>query len=193
MKVNEFVEKYTSIKIDKLKDSYIKDNLNVKKYVGIADKINLVERIVNATMFVFKNDEITNEIKSDTIGRFLLTTLSIIDVYTDIEIDYGNIMEEYDLLSKDNIINILIGENGVIPQSEVSEINVLISMRVDDVIQNNFTTHAFIQNQVTRFSEMIGSVFAPIMERISDILENIDDKTVEKIKKQIEKLTIKTK
>ena len=190
MKVIDFVNGYKAIVIDKLKDSYLKDNLNVKDYIGFADKIKIAERVANSTMFVYKDGVRTNEIRNDSIGRFLLSILVIIDNYTDLEVDFSNVTEEYDLLVKNNILPLLIGHNeekqGIIPYSEIAEINTLIAMSVDDIMQNNFTTHAFIQNQVTRFGELIGFTFSPLIEKLSDAFEKLDDKTIEKLSKKID-------
>lgn len=53
-------------------------------------------------------------------------------------------------------------------------------------MQNNFTTQAFIQNQVTRFGELIGVTFLPFIEKLSDAFENLDDETIEKFSKKID-------
>lgn len=197
MKVIDFVNGYNAIATDKLKSSYINDNLNPKDYIGISEKIAIVDRIVNSTMFVYKDNKRTNEIRNDSIGRFILSTISIIDNYTDLDVNYDDIATEYDLLVKNNILPLIIGfdsENpGIIPYNEIAEIQALIAMKVDDVMRNNFTTQAFIQNQVTRFGELIGLTFSPLIEKLSDAFEKLDDKTIEKIGSQIEKIMKKIK
>ena len=190
MKVIDFVNGYKAIVIDKLKFDYLKDNLNVKKYIGFVDKCNIAERVANSTMFVYEDNVRTNEIRNDSVGRFLLSILVIIDSYTDLEVDFSNVAKEYDLLVENNILPLIIGyteeKQGIIPYSEVSEVNTLIAMKVDDIIQNNFTTHAFIQNQITRFGELIGFTFSPLIEKLSDAFEKLDDKTIEKFSKKID-------
>lgn len=135
MKVIDFVNGYKAIVIDKLKVDYLKNNLNVKKYIGFEDKCKIAERVANSTMFVYEDNVRTNEIRNDSIGRFLLSILAIIDNYTDLEVDFNNVTKEYDLLVENNILPLIIGYNeekqGIIPYSEVAQINTLIAMKVD--------------------------------------------------------------
>lgn len=197
MKVKEFVDGYKSIAIDKLKISYLNDKLNVKKYIDIATKCNIAERIADVTMFVYREGIKTNEINNDSIGRFLLSTLSIIDMYTDLEIDFSNVFEEYDLLAKDNIISLIIGFNeenqGLIPYGNISEMQTLVAMNVDDIIQNNLSAHAFIQNQVSRFGELIGITLSPIMDKITKSLGQLDESAIEKFSKHFDSVLKKIK
>lgn len=190
MKIKEFVDGYNKIVIDKMKNSYLTEKLNTKQYIDFSDKCKIAERVAKSTMFVYEDGKQTTEIRTDSVGRYVLSTLSIIENYTDLEIDFANVMEEYNLLAKSNILPLIFGEGeteGLIPGREISEIQTLIAMSVDDIVQNNFTTHAFIQNQVTRFGQLCGFTLKPVVEKLTTAIENLDDKTIEKLMKQLDR------
>mgnify|MGYP003305076999 CR=1 FL=1 len=63
----------------------------------------------------------------------------------------------------------------------------LLNMMLDDAIQNNLSTQAFIQNQVTRFGNLMGITLSPILDKLADNINNMDEKTIEKLGKQLDK------
>ncbi|MBQ0036430.1 MAG: hypothetical protein KBT35_05890 [Firmicutes bacterium] len=192
--VKEFVDKYNSIATDNLKEKFIRDNLEIKNYIGFSEKCSLAKRIINVTTFEKdENGKDTGNIKVDSVSRYLLFTLSVIDKYTNINVDFKKVTEEYDELNSNGLIELFVGEKSIIPLKEYSELQTLLNMILDDTLQNNMSTQAFIQNQVTRFGTLVGITLSPIMNNIADNLNNMDEKTVEKLGKQIEKLMKKTK
>lgn len=183
MKIKEFVDEYNKIVIDNLKKKYIKDTIEVKDYINFDEKCKLVERVVKSTTYEFdENGNKTNKIKFNTLARTLLLTLSVIDNYTNLDVDFDNISSEYDILTYSGIMGILVGDNdthGIIPYGEIVEIQAIMSMMIDDIIQNEMSMQAFIQKEVSRFGELIGFALTPLIEKL-------DDKAIEKIGKQLE-------
>lgn len=192
MTIKEFIEGYHENTTDTARSKYIKENLIVRNYVGFNNKCDIASRIVNASTFVFDEEgNQTSEIKINSIARALLTSLATIDAYTNLDINFDTPADEYDLLVESGMIERLIGigENpGLIPPREISELNAIVNMMFDDALQNNLSTHAFVSNQVTRFGTLIGTTLSPIMETIADNLNNLDEKSVEKIANQIDKV-----
>lgn len=189
MTVKEFVDGYKKTS-DNLKNRYIKEKLEIKSYINFVDKCNLAERVIKASTYEKDIDgKDTGNIKINSISRYLLFTLSIIDMYTNIDVDFSHSIDEYDLLKSNNLLELFIGsENQLIPESEYFEVQAILNMTLDDTIQNNMSTQAFIQNQVTRFGTLIGITFSPIMDKLADSINGMDESTVEKIGNQIEKM-----
>lgn len=189
MTVREFVEGYRKTS-DNLKDRYVKEKLEIKNYISFADKCNLAKRIVKATTYEKDLDgKDTGNIKINSISRYLLFTLSIIDNYTNIDVDFGNVIEEYDLFKSNGLLELFIGsENQLIPESEYFEVQTILNMTLDDTVQNNMSTQAFIQNQVTRFGTLLGVTLSPIMDKLAESINDMDEKTIEKMSSQIEKM-----
>ena len=73
----------------------------------------------------------------------------------------------------------------LIPDRELKEFDVILDMVRNDVIQNEYETHAFIANQVERFGELAGVVLKPAIEQLGKAIENIDEKTVDNIIKKL--------
>jgi hypothetical protein len=184
MKILEFVTTYKKCESDYLKENYVKDTLDIKNYISIIEKINLMKRVVIATTYE-KNSEgkNTGNVHVDSVSRYLLFTLSVIDAYTNLEVDFINIIEEYDLLAKENLIRVIFEK---IPENELAEIQTILDMQFNDAIQNNLSIHGFIQNQLGRFVEL-GSNLKPMLGKLIDTVNNLDDEKAEKISGIIEK------
>ena len=58
---------------------------------------------------------------------------------------------------------------------------------------NQYETHSFISNQVERFGTLIGVTLKPVLEKISDQIESMDEKDIEKFANKFEKLLKRVK
>jgi hypothetical protein len=191
MKIKDFVEGYEKVVSDKLKANYIKDKLEVKDYVPFAEKVNLVENVVKTTTYERdSNGELTGNIKINSIARALLFGLSIIDKYTNLEVDFKHASSEYDLLCKSNLFASV---NELIPEKELKELQGMMDMVFNDTLQNELSTQRFVSNQVNRFSKLIELSFKPVLDKIADEIENMDESKVEAIGKQLEKFVKRVK
>ena len=130
MTVKEFVEGYTQLGSEQLKEKYVKDNL-VRDYVPHLKKITYAKNVVES-IFV-KNGTGRFEYNSNIL--FLLYQRSIIEMYYDIQFDNNdNTGSQYDLLFEDNIISKLLE---VIPESELKTYQFVFNNERDDIIYNN--------------------------------------------------------
>lgn len=185
MTVKEFVDGYNKTSIN-LRDRYIKEKLEVKDYVGFKDKYELADRIINITLYEKdKEGRDTGNIRVNSVLRYLLSILSVIDKYTNIDVDFSDIFNEYDLLDKNDLIELFVGNNGLIPDKEYSEFQILLTMKLDDELQNNLSTKAFVQHQVERFSDLSSTAFKPVLDKIAESINNVDENSIEKFFKDI--------
>ena len=58
---------------------------------------------------------------------------------------------------------------------------------------NQYETHSFISNQVERFGTLIGVTLKPVLEKISEQIENMSDEDVDKFTNKVEKLLKRVK
>lgn len=189
MNVKEFIEESKKISNDSIKESRDKSLLNVKEYVGFAEKIALADRVVKiCTNQVPEEDGSVGEFKINSATKYLLHVLGIIDLYTDLDIDYSNAISEYDMLAKDDYISKIIQ---LIGEREITECQMLLDFVYNDSIQNNLSPHAFIHSQIERFGVLTGSTIAPAIDALTKALENMDDKQIDKIVKAIGKFASK--
>lgn len=173
MTVKEFVEQYNAgLKISEV--------IKVT-YLPLVNKINLCERVINASYYK-KNEDETKSLLIDSIVENILFKLSIIKAYTTIDVDFKDIIEEYDLLAKNQLIDAIMY---ALPDNELAALGEMLVMKEKDTIQNEYEIHAFISNQVERFGTLAGVSLTPILEKLAEVIENVD---VEKLAKALDKL-----
>ena len=73
-------------------------------------------------------------------------------------------------------------------EEEIKEFKMVCDMRKDDVIFNQSTPKAFINQQIERVSTILGVALKPVLENISEQIENMSEEDVEKFTNKVEKL-----
>ena len=107
--------------------AFIKKNLEVKEYVGIKEKKELVESIVNEC--VLYEDGI---FKFDDIEKYICFTMKTLTTYTNIELS-SDPEDDYDLLCESNMLDAVIGTF----KKEYDDVSILLQMKCDYVLSNN--------------------------------------------------------
>ena len=205
MKIKEFCKEYSN-RVDKLKGDYLKENIKITPYLPFIKKDALAQNIVNATTYKFedytKEDGTTgrrrtNQIQINSTAQMLLFYRVIIENYTDLEVETEGFYEEYDALNESGVLFELTadfeGHPSLIPAKEISELREMIEMKQRDEMTNQYETHSFISNQVERFGTLIGVTLKPVLEKISEQIENMSDEDVEKFTNKVEKLLKRVK
>lgn len=185
MKVKEFIEESNKVSNSSIKADRIKSMLKVKPYVSFAGKVAVAERAVKVgTMTPPDENGVPGEFKLNSPIKYLIHVLGLIEAYTDLEVDYEDVVSEYDLLNSNGYIEEIVQ---LIGEKEIAECQMCLDFVYSDAIQNHFTPHAFIQSQVERFGTLAGVTLSPILESLANTLENLDDDKIEKIAKLIGK------
>lgn len=149
MTVQELVDfvgnnKNKMLKADQLQ-ALLQKTLNIKKYISIKDKKQLVEDIVNSC--ILYEDGV---FKFDDIDKYVCFIMKTIEAYTNLELS-DDIEEDYDLLCQNNLLNMIVETfNG-----EYDNVNLLLQMKCDYILSGNN-----IEAQVGKF--------------LNDILEKVD-------------------
>lgn len=186
MKIKEFAEKYNVIATDRLKEDYLNDNLHIKTYLPFLTKVTLADKLAKVT--TLDKDTGNVNVKSDV--NYLLFCRMIVEQYTDLQIETEVFYEEYDLLNESGILDKIMQ---MIPEKEITEFKMIVDMAKSDLLQNKYENHAFISSQVDRFGQLTGLVLQPILEKLSEQLENIDEKNIEKAVNKFDKILKKFK
>lgn len=174
--VKEFVKKYNDAKSDEVKEILVKSIMN-PQYVDYEKKIAICEKIV-AVSYYKKDKNGNKKLHIDSPSQYMGYCLWLVKEYTNVEVDFKNSLEEFNLLNKNGLFDAVIS---FIPERELKEFRMILDMVENDVIQNEYETHAFIANQVERFGELAGVALKPAIEQLNKTLENMDEKTVENI------------
>ena len=181
MYIKEFVEKYNAIATDRLKEDYLKDNLHIKIYLPFLTKVTLADKLAKVT--TLDKDTGNVNVKSDV--NYLLFCRMIVEQYTDLQVETEGFYEEYDLLNESGLLDKIMQ---MIPEKEITEFKMICDMKKDDTIFNMGTPKAFINQQIERITTIASVTLKPILEKLVDEFENLDDKKIEKFEKYLSKL-----
>ena len=180
MKIFDFVEKYNAIATDRLKEDYLKENLKITTYLPFLTKVTLADKLAKIT--ALDKDTGNVNVKSDV--NYLLFCRMIIEQYTDLQVETEGFYEEYDLLNESGLLDKIMQ---MIPEKEITEFKMICDMKKDDIIFNQSTPKAFINQQVERVSTILGVTLKPVLDKLATELENMDDEKVTKLSKALEK------
>lgn len=181
MYIKEFVEKYNANATDRLKEDYLNDNLHIKTYLPFLTKVTLADKLAKIT--TLDKDTGNVNVKSDV--NYLLFCRMIIEQYTDLQVETEGFYEEYDLLNESGLLDKIMQ---MIPEKEIAEFKMICDMKKDDIIFNQSTPKAFVNQQIERITTIASVTLKPILEKLVDEFENLDDKKIEKFEKYLSKL-----
>ena len=181
MTIKEFAEKYNTMATDRLKEDYLNDNLHIKTYLPFLTKATLADKLAKVT--TLDKDTGNVNVKSDV--NYLLFCRMIIEQYTDLQVETEGFYEEYDLLNESGLLDKIMQ---MIPEKEITEFKMICDMKKDDIIFNQSTPKAFINQQIERITTIASVTLKPILEKLVDEFENLDDKKIEKFEKYLSKL-----
>ena len=140
---------------DKTFEEFIKKHITTE-YVDYMTKYTYCDLIIKSSSYA-KDGEISF-IKINSSMRLLFFKMRLIELYTDIDIDDENVVNEYDKLNKIGAIDVIIS---AIPEKEYSEFSKLLNMRMDDFRDNEYSIIALLYDLKMNFNlskEVINSV-----------------------------------
>lgn len=169
MKFDEFMELYDNFEETDKRLIFIKEHI-VKSYIPLEEKDVRSQIIINNSYY----DENGN-FKVNSTAKHMFTFLSIVDMYTDIDINFKDGLNEYNKLDASMALDDIVS---MIDEKDLNEFKIILNMKCNDVITNEYESHSFIKKQVERFGELIGATLYPIFEKIDlDKLNAILDNT----------------
>lgn len=183
--VKEFCKKYNETNLEQIKEDLIKKAMN-PHYVSYEMKITICEKIVENSYYKKNNDGI-KKLHIDSPAQYMGYCLWLIKTYTNIEINFENSLDEFNKLNECGLLDVILSS---IPENEYKEFNIILDMVRNDVLQNEYETHAFISNQVERFGELFGAIAKPAIEQLTKTLENMDEKTIDKMVNKLKSLKV---
>ena len=205
MKIKEFVSEYEK-RTDVLKEQFLKNNLKITSYVPFVKKDALAEKLIDVSTYAFENytkedgsigRRKTDKIRVNSTIQYLLFCRLVIENYTNLIVETEGFFEEYDALKQSGLLDkLMIGtktEEPLISMDEISELRALVDFKQRDIMTNYATPQAYISNQVERFSTLLSVTLEPVLTKISDTLENMDEKDIEKFGNKLEKMLKRVK
>ena len=181
MKINEFVQKVSENKTklynkaDKnALSNFIKQTLEVKDYISIKEKKQLVEDIVSETV-MYEN----GLLKFNGIDQYITYVMKCIEAYTNLELS-DDIEDDYDELSKTGLLEPITS----VFAEEYKAVLTLLQMQCDYSLMDNS-----ISSKVRVFLTSVSSTIDKLANSLSNSVENFDINKLNIDKKDIEKIT----
>lgn len=192
MKILKLVEKYNSYNNSTLKASLLKD-IKITPYVSIIKKDAYAQLIVDRTTFEQEayddNGKTkyrkTDKIRVNSVAQYVQFCRAVIELYTDLEIEDGSFIKEYDALKSSGLLDILMvgseQRSPLIPMSELSEFKTILSMKQSDIQFNETTAQAFISKQIERISDLANATLTPLINVVSKKLDEMSTENLDKV------------
>lgn len=159
MNVDFFVKQ---IAMNKEKEEYVKSKLT-KQYVPYEEKQAACENIIKTTSFI--NTEVGEFYKRNTPACDLLFNLILIDKYFDIEIDFDNVLKEYNTLEEKNYITLLLK---AIPEREYISWQKMFGMVANDYMENNRSLISYFETKLTAINKTADSFSEVLTSLVSE-------------------------
>ena len=163
MKLASFMTVYKVKKTEEDKVKEVKKHIK-NEYIPYEQKADMAKAIVYSSCYK-KDNNGRDYLCIDSVSKHMLTCLTIIDLFTDIERSKqeGKALNDFNTLNSAGLFDIIIS---LIDQRELKEFNMLIKMTFDDLVANEYEPHAFIRNQVDRFGLLISSIMGPMINEL---------------------------
>lgn len=163
MKVQEFVDYMKKNTNRMMREDQVASLINrilePKGYIGIKEKRELVNKIVNQT--IYYEDGV---FKFNGIDRYMYFTMYTIDAYTNIELS-EDIAFDFDMLSESKLLPAVI----CLIQKEFDDVNVFLQMQCEYVLDGNS-----VEAQVGKFLNNILEKLDDLGSGLSEYLKNIN-------------------
>lgn len=133
----------------KIKD-YVKDtNQSVElitEYIPYCTKVDNCKRIVDATCYRINEllETNVNQFRLDSTSQYLLYVMVLVDLYTNLDVDFGSLANEYDLLKSNKVLDEILKK---IPENEMVEFDRILEMVNADLMENERSLVSFIENK----------------------------------------------
>lgn len=155
MNVDFFIKQ---IAMNKDKETYVASRL-VKQYIPYEEKQAACENIVRTTSIV--KSENGEFYRRNTPACDLLFNLTLIDKYFDIEIDFGNVLKEYNALEEKDYITLLLR---AIPEREYIVWQKMFSMVANDYMENERSLVSYLETKLGALDKTADSIANVIKE-----------------------------
>lgn len=154
--------------------NFIKQTLEVKDYISIKEKKQLVEDIVSETV-MYEN----GLLKFNGIDQYITYVMKCIEAYTNLELS-DDIEDDYDELSKTGLLEPITS----VFAEEYKAVLTLLQMQCDYILMDNS-----ISSKVGVFLTSVSSTIDKLANSLSNSVENFDINKLNIDKKDIEKIT----
>ena len=172
------------------KKAYINQVVKIKHHVSYIARDIVAKNIINTAHFTYpEGTDLSNMTAEDlealdripAINRsaqYIMSALMLVDLYTNIKIDFTKGAFQYDKLVESEVINYVLDN---VPESEINEFKMLIDYKYEEYYQKYFSIKSYIDSKLN----IVESTVSTLLEMLNNVISNLDKKTVNNL---IEKL-----
>lgn len=200
IKIKKFVEEYNN-KPSECKDTYLREKLEIVNYIPFIKKDALAQRLVDVSTYRFedyqKDDGTmgrrrTDKVHINSVVQYILFCRLVIENYTNLEVETEGFYDEYDLLKQSGLLDkLMIGDDEnapLIPMNELSEFRTIVDMKQRDELNNYTSPQNYISNQIERVNTLFTVSLKPLLDKLINQLDKLDEKDIRKIENKIDKV-----
>lgn len=179
--VKGFVEEYEKQSTDADKAKFLRSKLKTERYMPYADKLAVAENIVKSSSYAMVKEDgelkQTDRIALNSPMRYILFVMTIVDKYTNIEVNFKNIMPDFDALNFNSLIEVIFEKVG---DKETAEFNTVVDMVLNDFMANKYQFKNYINETLSRVSGLVEKC-APLIDNIVNKLDSLSEEDAEKL------------
>lgn len=187
--VKSFVEEYEKQLTNDDKAKFLKSKLKIEKYMPYADKLTLAENIVKHSSYAMvKEDGVlkqTDRIALNSPMRYILFVMTVVDKYTNIKVNFNNIMPDFDALNFNSLIEVIFEKIG---DKETAEFNTVVEMVLNDFMANKYQFKNYIDDTLLKISGLVEKC-APLIDNITSKLDSMSEEDAEKLSSLLGRVT----
>ncbi len=127
----------------------------ILRYVPIEEKQARAKIIVQSSS-TDVDVEGNESYKANSVAKYVLTGLTLLDLYTDIQ-RTDDVLKDFNSLNERRIFDEIAHQ---VDEAEIDEFYQVVKMEEEDLMQNEFEPHGFIKEQVERFGMLIGTALS---------------------------------
>ena len=188
--LDEIYNEITKRTSDAVKKTYLNKVIKVKPHVSYVQREVIAKQIIDTAHFSIPvgtditnltDEEIDNLPKVPTINhsaQYVLSALMLVDLYTNIKIDFKQGAFQYDKLVESGVINYVLDN---VPESEINEFKMLIDYKYEEYYQKYFSMKSYIDSKLGN----IESIISILTDTITTSLDKIDKIDKDKVKEII--------
>ena len=179
--VKSFVKEYEKQLTDSDKSSFLKNKLKVEKYLPYSDKLIIAENIVKTSSYAMTREgdalKKTDKIEINSPVRYLLFVMTVVNKYTNITVNFGDVMPEFDYLNKNNLIEVIFNKIG---DKEIGEFNTVVEMVLDDFMANKYEFKNYVSEIFSKLFVLIEQSY-PLVNNIVDKLDSMSEDDIKRV------------
>jgi hypothetical protein len=160
-----------------------------EKYMPYADKLTLAENIVKSSSYAMVKEDgklkQTDRIALNSPMRYILFVMTVVDKYTNIEVNFGNIMPDFDALNFNSLIEVIFEKIG---DKETAEFNTVVDMVLNDFMANKYQFKNYIDDTLLKVAGLVEKC-APLIDNITSKLDSMSEEDVDKLSGLLGKVT----